>query len=331
MNETRIAAVRAPVARPPRPARSSTSSNTRELVAVGAPAPHDDRRTGAEAARPAVVDVGGGGAHRRGEEPHADRRQRVDHVGVGRPVRELVGVGERGGEHAERIGVARLVVTDAGEDLALLVGRRELDQAAVRAFGRHLQHHVELAVPAEGLEPQLPLHQLGDASGHPGDGHERAGRARPQRGGARVAVVLGRGDPARQRTLQLAPVDHERRRQPAPAEEDAAQVLGVQLLVLPDPHQGLAQRGPQVVAQRERVDAAGDRFLAVRHRDDLLPFEREQPEVLGLLAGTPCVLDPPAREEAVDLGEHDVFELAHRRHPTARDPCSGKRCGRSTA
>ena len=281
----------------------------RELVVVGASAADGDG--GARSERPRARIARHRGPHRRREEPLGDRGELADHLLLGPAVDESAVVVERGREHAERVGVALLVVADAGEDLALVVVRRQLDQPAVGERGRHLQHHVELAVPAERLEAQLALHHLRDAARHPGHGHQHTRRPRAQRRMLRITMVLGRRHPARQRALELTAVHHHRRRDPAALQEDAAQELGVELLVLPDPHQGLAHHGSQVVADREVVDASGDRLLAVRDRDDLLPFEREQPQVFGLRVGTARVLAPPAREQTFDLREHDHFELTH--------------------
>ena len=76
--------------------------------------------------------------------------------------------------------------------------------------------------------------------------------AAPARNGVRRgSPMVGRGRrPPRERALQLAAVDDERRAQPRRAEQLAPQVLGVELLVLPDPHQRLAHDGSHDLVDR---------------------------------------------------------------------------------
>ncbi len=123
--------------------------------------------------------------------------------------------------------------------------------------------------------------------------------------------MFGCGHPSRQRALELTPVDHCRCPDAPAPQEDAPQVLGVELLVLPDPDEGLPDDGPELVADRQLVDPSGHRLLAVRDRHDLLTFEREQPEVRSLRIGTTRVLTSPASEESLDVRDHGRFELTH--------------------
>ena len=64
----------------------------------------------------------------------------------------------------------------------------------------------------------------------------------------------------------------------------------MELLVLPDPHEGLADERPDVTGNPERLDPARDRLLPIGNGDDLLSLEGEEPELLTFEVGPACIL-----------------------------------------
>jgi hypothetical protein len=78
------------------------------------------------------------------------------------------------------------------------------------------------------------------------------------------------------------PVDHGRGSDPAPPQKLTAQVFGVHLLVLPDPHQCLMEQGTHVITDIKLDDPPSDRFLAVCHGHNLFTLQREEKELLAL-------------------------------------------------
>ncbi len=281
----------------------------RDLVGVAAPAAHGDRCARTERAR--SFRRRGLDAQRRRDEPLADRRQLGEQPLERPPGREPVVLGERGEDHPEGRHVVALVLEDAREHRELLGAGRELDQPPVRQLRGRLEHDVEVAVALEGLVPELGLQRGRHAPHRTSRQHEESGRAGPQRRAARVQEVAGRGDPAREHALDLASVDDERR-EPFPAgQQRAADVGRVQLLVLPDPHQGLADECPDLGIEVERVDPCGHRLLPVRDRDDLLALEGEQPEQLALLVRVVGVLGPPLGQLRLDLLQQVGLEITH--------------------
>jgi hypothetical protein len=92
------------------------------------------------------------------------------------------------------------------------------------------------------------------------------------------------------------PVDHGRGSEPAPPEKLTAQVFGVHLLVLPDPHQCLMEQGTHVVTDIKLDDPPSDRFLAVCHGHNLLTLQREEKELLALdFRAAHTVSSPPVQ------------------------------------
>jgi hypothetical protein len=59
----------------------------------------------------------------------------------------------------------------------------------------------------------------------------------------------------------------------------------VELFVLPGPDQRLAHQVAGIVPDIECGHATGDRFLSVRHRNDLFAFESQHQEPLALQVG----------------------------------------------
>ncbi len=220
--------------------------------------------------------------------------------------------GQRVGNDPEGDDMAFLVGADALERGPLVVGPGELDQAVIGELGRRLECHVERAVTLKRLVPQLGFERGRYSTRRAGHGDEQSRRPRTERGGARVEMVLGRRHPTRQRALDLAAVHDECRSQPALLQQEPAQVLGVELLVLPDPHEGLAQQRAHVGIQVERVDASGDGFFAVRDGNDLFAFEGQEPELLALEVGPTGVFDLPPLDELPDLVQELRLEVGHR-------------------
>ena len=126
-----------------------------------------------------------------------------------------------------------------------------------------------------------------------------------------VDVMLGRGHPTGERTLQLPAVDHERRQQAAPSEQQTPQVFGVQLLVFPNPHEGLPDDCTHGLVEVQAVDPCRDRLLAVRDRHDLLAFERDSHSCARSRSGLPALLETPAVQRRTHIGEQCLFERGH--------------------
>ncbi len=147
-----------------------------------------------------------------------------------------------------------LVLEDPREDGQLLVSLRELDQPPVRELRGRLERDVQVAVALERLVAELGLERGRHAAHRAGREHEQAGRTRAQRRPPRVQEVAGRRHPAREHALDLAPVDDERREALPAGEQRAADVRRVQLLVLPDPYERLADERPDLGRKVQRVD-----------------------------------------------------------------------------
>ena len=247
-----------------------------------------------------------------GRKNRCDPPEIADELGGGDAVGEVIIGCERGGDDTEGSSMARLVVPDPRKRGAFVVVVCEFHEAPIRQFGGCLERDIELAIPTKRLEAQLilqhPRHAPGDARS---EDKETRG-AGPERRRLGVDVVLGRGHPTGERTLQLPAVDHERRQQASPSEQQTPQVFGVQLLVFPDPHEGLSDGCPHGLVEVEAVDPCRDRLLAVRDRHDLLAFEGEQPQLRAFEVGSGCVLDTPTVQRRTHIGEQCLFERGHR-------------------
>ncbi len=101
----------------------------------------------------------------------------------------------------------------------------------------------------------------------------------------------------------------------------------MQLLVLPDPHQGLTGQGASIVAHLECGHPAGNRLLPVGDSHDLLALERQQEEALALRPGTPGELDAPPVEQPLHVIEEGALQVPRRRSGVIPGRSSGHEVG----
>jgi hypothetical protein len=199
--------------------------------------------------------------------------------------------------------VAGLVGADPLEGVGVLGGRGDLDESPVGRLGTGLDGGVEIAVAPERLISQLPPEGGRDQAGDAGGEDERGGGRVGEPGGVRGAQMAGGRRPPGQCTLQLVAVDEEGGKDPAGSEELATEVLGVELLVLPDPDEGLADQGAHVLVDLELGHARRHGLLPVGHGHDLLTFHGQEQEARPLLLGPIGVPPLPLVDDTVDLGQ----------------------------
>lgn len=87
----------------------------------------------------------------------------------------------------------------------------------------------------------------------------------------------------------------------------------MQLFVLPDPNEGLADERPDLGGEVQRVDPADHGLLAIRNCGDLLALQGQEQELLAFSLRVVGVLGPPPREDAADLVEQCGLEITHAR------------------
>jgi hypothetical protein len=221
---------------------------------------------------------------------------------------EAVVEGQHIGQEGERIPVTGLILTNALDRLPFLAGLGHRDQATVGQLGTGLQGDVQLAIAVKRLEAQFPLEGRRDAPKGAGDKDQCASCPDPERRRAGPAMEGGGRGPPRYRTLDLAAIDHGLRSEPSDPQELAAQVFGVHLLVLPDPHQRLADEGADVVLDVERGHPCGHRLLPVGHRHDLLAFEGQEEELLALDGRLASEFNGPAIQLVLHVAQQLPFE-----------------------
>ena len=107
-------------------------------------------------------------------------------------------------------------------------------------------------------------------------------------------------------------VDHSRGPQTSKPQELPTQILGVHLLVLPDPHERLMEQRPHLVADRELSDPACHGFLAIRHRHNLLSLQSEEKKLLTFRCRLAARATGPAdlhvaQQSRAELGARSVL------------------------
>ena len=83
----------------------------------------------------------------------------------------------------------------------------------------------------------------------------------------------------------------------------------MQLLVLPKPHQGLADAGAGVVVDVERRHPSGHRLFPVGHGDDLLALQGQEEQAPALEGGPAGVLGAPSVQPPLHLVQERGLEF----------------------
>ena len=86
----------------------------------------------------------------------------------------------------------------------------------------------------------------------------------------------------------------------------------MELLVLPDPHERLADEGASLLRHEQFGDPTGHRLLPVGDGNDLLSLQGEQLQATALQLGTALELEAPPLQQGLDVVEQRPLELRHR-------------------
>jgi hypothetical protein len=228
--------------------------------------------------------------------PHAPRQECLPHLGDlcgerrrGFIVRQPVIIGERAGKNLEDALMPQLVIDDALKIAQQRRGqrsvvRRQLKDAAPTTRGSSLRIDVRHAERVKRTVVEtfadLARHLARDFSG---GRHDRRHKPREWRI-APARVLPHRCRPSAHSARDLVHIRVHAEKEVAVAEDRAADVDRVHLLILPRPQQRVAHQLAHVVAEiHPRQPLANDLF-AIGNADDFLPLEREQEKLDQLLA-----------------------------------------------
>jgi hypothetical protein len=113
--------------------------------------------------------------------------------------------------------------------------------------------------------------------------------------------------------LELSSEHHERRRDAWGLEQFAAKILGMQLLIFPDPDQGLSNQIASFVTDIEGGNPGRHSLFPVGHRHDLFALEGKQHQAVVFQQRAPLIFGVPLVERLLHIIQKGALKLICRR------------------